>query len=38
MIVSAPRSGALSLLTEDLQDDQRFGGLEVVSPFSSSGG
>ncbi|MDQ3679747.1 MAG: PIN domain-containing protein [Actinomycetota bacterium] len=33
IIVSARRSGAHSLLTEDLQDGQRFDGLEVVSPF-----
>ncbi len=33
IIVSARRSGARSLLTEDLQDGQRFDGLEVVSPF-----
>jgi len=33
IIVSARRSGARSLLTEDLQDAQRFDGLEVVSPF-----
>lgn len=32
IIVSARRSGAGSLLTEDLQDGQRFDGLEVVSP------
>lgn len=33
IVVSARRSGAGSLLTEDLQDGQRFDGLEVVSPF-----
>lgn len=33
IIVSARRSGASALLTEDLQDGQRFDGLEVVSPF-----
>lgn len=33
IIVSARRSGARSLLTDDLQDGQRFDGLEVVSPF-----
>jgi len=33
IIVSARRSGAHSLLTEDLQDGRRFEGLEVVSPF-----
>jgi len=33
IIVSARRSGAQSLLTEDLQDGRRFDGLEVVSPF-----
>jgi len=33
IVVSASRSGARSLLTEDLQDGRRFDGLEVVSPF-----
>jgi len=33
IVVSARRSGARSLLTEDLRDGQRFDGLEVVSPF-----
>ncbi len=33
IIVSARRSRAHSLLTEDLQDGQRFDGLQVVSPF-----
>jgi len=33
IIVSARRSRAHLLLTEDLQDGQRFDGLEVVSPF-----
>ncbi len=33
IVVSARRSGAHSLLTEDLQDGRRFDGLEVVSPF-----
>lgn len=33
VIASAQRSGARSLLTEDLQDGQRFDGVEVVSPF-----
>lgn len=33
IIVSARRSGASALLTEDLQDGQRFDGVEVVSPF-----
>ncbi len=33
IVVSAARSGAHSLLTEDLQDGQRFDGLVVVSPF-----
>lgn len=33
IIVSARRSGARSLLTEDLQDGQRFDGLEIVCPF-----
>jgi predicted nucleic acid-binding protein len=33
IIVSAGRSGARSLLTEDLQDGQRFDGMEIVSPF-----
>jgi len=33
IVVSAQRSGARSLLTEDLQDGQRFDGVEVVSPF-----
>ncbi len=32
-IVSACRSGARSLLTEDLQDGRRFDRLEIVSPF-----
>lgn len=36
IIVSARRSGARSLLTEDLQDGQRFYELEVVSPFRDS--
>lgn len=36
IIVSARRSGARSLLTEDLQDGQWFDGLEVVSPFRHS--
>jgi predicted nucleic acid-binding protein len=38
IIVSARCSGAHLLLTEDLQDGQRFDGVEVVSPFRSSGG
>jgi predicted nucleic acid-binding protein len=40
VIVSALRSGATSLLTEDLQDGQRFDGVEIVSPFRdvSTGG
>ena len=33
IIVSARRSGAQVLLTEDLQDGQRFDGLEIVNPF-----
>lgn len=33
IVVSALRSGAASLLTEDLQDGRRFDGVEVVSPF-----
>lgn len=33
IVVSARRTGACSLLTEDLQDGRRFDGLEVVSPF-----
>ena len=33
IIVSARRSRAQALLTEDLQDGQRFDGLQVVSPF-----
>ena len=33
IVVSARRSGARSLLTEDLQDGQRFDELEIVSPF-----
>lgn len=33
IIVSARRSGAGSLLTEDLQDGQTFEGMEIVSPF-----
>lgn len=33
IIVSAGRSGAGSLLTEDLQDGQTFEGLEIVNPF-----
>lgn len=33
IIVSARRSGARLLLTENLQDGQRFGGMVVVSPF-----
>jgi predicted nucleic acid-binding protein len=36
IIVSALRSDAASLLTEDLQDGQRFDGLEVVSPFRAA--
>jgi predicted nucleic acid-binding protein len=33
IIVSAQRSRARALLTEDLQDGRRFDGLEVVSLF-----
>lgn len=33
IIVSALRSGATSLLTEDLQDGRRFDGVEIISPF-----
>lgn len=33
IVVSARRSGARSLLTEDMQDGQWFDDLEVVSPF-----
>ncbi len=33
IIVSARRSGAHTLLTEDLQEGRRFDELEVVSPF-----
>jgi predicted nucleic acid-binding protein len=33
IIVSARRSGAGSILTEDLQDGQKFDELEIVSPF-----
>ena len=33
IVVAAQRSGARRLLTEDLQDGQRFDELEVVSPF-----
>jgi len=33
IIVSARRSGARALLTEDLQEGRRFGDLVVVSPF-----
>jgi len=33
IVVSALRSGAKQLLTEDLQDGQRFEGLLVVNPF-----
>jgi len=36
IIVSALRSGAAMLLTEDLQDGQRFDGLEIISPFRLS--
>ena len=36
IIVSARRSGAGSLLTEDLQDGQVFDGIEIVSPFRDS--
>ncbi len=37
IVVSAHRSGARSLLTEDLQDGRRFDDLEVVSPFRGHG-
>jgi predicted nucleic acid-binding protein len=33
VVVSARRSRAGTLLTEDLQDGQRFDGVEIVSPF-----
>ncbi len=33
IVASALRSGAEELLTEDLQDGQRFDGLLVVNPF-----
>lgn len=37
IVVSALRSGARELLTEDLQDGQDLDGLVVVNPFRSSG-
>lgn len=36
VIVSAQRSGAGRLLSEDLQDGQRIGELVIVNPFASS--
>ncbi|HEX7276921.1 MAG TPA: PIN domain-containing protein, partial [Acidimicrobiales bacterium] len=33
IIVSARRSGARALLTEDLQDDRRYDDLVIVNPF-----
>jgi len=38
IVVSARRAGARSLLTEDLQDGQRFEEVEVVSPFRTRNG
>ncbi len=35
VVVSAQRSGAGSLLSEDLQEGRRFGGLIVVNPFAA---
>jgi len=35
IVVSARRSGARILLTEDLQESRRFDGLLVVSPFGN---
>lgn len=36
VIVSAQRSGARTLLSEDLQDGQRIGELVIINPFSPS--
>ena len=36
VVVSARRSGARVLLTEDLQESRRFDGLLVVSPFGNT--
>lgn len=36
VIISAQRSGANALLTEDLQDGQRFDGLSVANPFAGN--
>ena len=35
IVEAARRSGAATLLTEDLQDGQRFGEVRVVNPFGS---
>ncbi|MHB1987557.1 MAG: PIN domain-containing protein [Acidimicrobiales bacterium] len=38
VIVSAQRSGARTLFSEDLQDGQRFGELTITNPFASAQG
>lgn len=37
LLASAEEAGCKALLTEDLADGSRFGGVEIVNPFSPSG-
>ncbi|MDP2258112.1 MAG: PIN domain-containing protein [Caulobacter sp.] len=37
LVISAGEAGISTLLSEDMQDGARFGGVEIVNPFSANG-